>query len=139
MSKADGSNFDWKNGERVTRQIGRYKLSFTVRVNAGADILSARPLGYASAAFGNTKSGYRTFTPYGDDTSKPVLYAAMDVAGRLLVRPSLENITLKDENNVDVPNFQIMMADAEMTTQAGFVNEMISLDNRGAQFNRSID
>lgn len=132
MSKADGSNFDWKNGERVTRQIGRYKLSFTVRVNAGpADILSARPLGLASAAFGNTKSGYRTFTPYGDDTSKPVLYAAMDVVGRLLVRPSLENITLKDENNVDVPNFQIMMADAEMTTQAGFVNEMISLDNRG--------
>lgn len=135
MSKADGSNFDWTRGIPVQRKIGRYTLTFTPKVVSGfADLLNVRQQGQNTAAFGNNNSGYRTFAPYGDDTSKPFLFATMGgTLSRTYIRFSLENISLKDEGGKDVPNFQIMMADAEMTTQAGVANEMISLDNRGGK------
>ncbi|WP_426717726.1 DUF5979 domain-containing protein [Corynebacterium auriscanis] len=136
MSK-NGANFNWANGERVTRKIGRYTLAFTAKVNYGpADRLTAQDRSWANAAFGNSKDGVRTFTKYGDDTSKPFLFGNMGLLGYNFIRFSLENITLVDERGVNIPNFRIMMADAEATTESGVADEMISMENREGNVER---
>ena len=131
MAKPDGSNFDWKNGERVTRQIGRYTLRFTARVVSGpAQRLTAQDTSWANAAFGNTHNGVRTFTKYGDDTSKPMLFGHMGGVGENQIKFNLENITLTDEKGSPVSNFRIMMADAEATRESGISDEQITMENR---------
>lgn len=137
MAKDDGSNFNWANGERVTRKIGRYTLSFTAKVTYGpANRLTAQDTTWANSAFNNTHSGVRTFTKYGDDTSKPMLFGNMGVLGFNFIRFNLENITLTDEKGANVPNFRVMMADAEATTESGVADEMISMENREGSVDR---
>lgn len=134
MAKPDGSNFDWKNGERVTRKIGRYTLSFTAKVDYGpADRFGASDPTWNNSAFGREKLGERTFTRYGDDTSKPTLTFNSGGLDQRIVRFYMDNVELKDEKGNKVPDFRIMMADAESTTQAGVSNEMISMDNVGGR------
>ena len=138
MSKPDATDFNWAAGERIIRQIGRYTLAFTARVTYGpANLLKAQDTAWTGSAFGNSNGGVRTFTQYGDDTSKPMLMANM--GGTLssnFVRFNLENIVLRDETGTPVPDFRIMMADAEATTQSGVANEMISMENREGDVER---
>ncbi|MEJ5998944.1 DUF5979 domain-containing protein [Corynebacterium sp. H130] len=131
--------------QTITKKIGRYTLTFTMRV-VNTDVNSTIPLITGTdtpsfqperAVFANPSNiatlqalGTDTFLPYNNFDSKPILdFANRGAFNERDLMFNMENITIKDENGKVVPNYSIMMMDAA-NTYSGSTGELISMENR---------
>ena len=123
----------------VTKTVGRYTVTFTMKLKSDEDYAFPRLVGAAKPSFQPEKPVYNNkhnnieyFTPQDSDNSMTVLdYNNTGVRyHERTARVALETISVKDEKGVDVPNYSFVVMDAA-NTFAGSTGEAISIENGG--------
>ncbi len=109
----------------VIKKIGGYTLTFDTAVATDGNLGTATNPSWDQAAFGKVGTGF--FERYQSSTVNDVLQLTAK-GSNASSRITLNNVTLTDPSGKAVPDFRLMVADAE-STGAGGPGELISVDN----------
>lgn len=120
--------------KQVTKNLGRYTLTFDVRLSAGKQTLDSKEPGVtvSSQPNGDSVFGNKVFTQFAGDTTSPIVQTFGDDPGNKAYRFIFSNVRVTDKanGNSPVPNYRLVMADAQRTESVAFTERMVlhSLD-----------
>lgn len=129
-------------GQTITKKIGRYTMTFNMRIlNTDVNTRDALLTGTSKPSFQPEKAVFGSvrdfdyFSPKQGDAAAALIDFANP--GRFNERDmmfNMENIVIKDEKGNVVPNYSIMMADGA-STFGGSTGELLSMENREGTVN----